>query len=255
MTHIPVDGGPLDLIGDAICALPYLRSVVEREKAEGVVFYGGKFCRSVRPLLADWGWCWEDGPEPPGTHLLDMPLHQVFQFCNTVNRALHMCQGWYTLSQTPVPDLPIALPLAAEPVSPDYDGALVVSPFSRTDHRNNKLWPYYQWLQLIERIKGNRRVVIIGSAVDIWPLFQDKSYTLCIDEPLPKVLSILRSASLFLSIDNGMSHLAHFGGVGRHVLLAPACLPESFVRNPRGRHIYGNPLDISVDTMENVARW
>jgi hypothetical protein len=63
----------------------------------------------------------------------------------------------------------------------------------------------------------------------------------------------MRCAALVISIDNGISHLAHFGGVSQHLLLAPACLPASFVANPRGRMIRGVPIDITVQKVLEAA--
>jgi hypothetical protein len=50
-----------------------------------------------------------------------------------------------------------------------------------------------------------------------------------------------------ITIDTGISHLCHFGGVARHVLIYPACLADGFVKNPRGKTIRGVPKDIKVD--------
>ena len=251
--YIPVDGGQLNLIGDSLCALPWLRYCVEKEQAQGVIFTGGGFCKAVRPLIANWGWVFRDeSAQELGYETTDVPLHQVFQWCNQVNLNLHMAQGYFAIAGYPIPPLPISLPFREDDRDP-FEGHIICSPFSRSDHQNNKLWPHARWVEVLNAVKGRRGVAIIGSSADDWSDYIDTDFEILTDYPLPIILGALRRTPLFLSVDNGMSHLAHFGGVSRHGMIYPACLSESFVRNPLGVYVRGNPLDVTVDQVVALA--
>lgn len=90
---------------------------------------------------------------------------------------------------------------------------------------------------------------MIGGGDDDWSQFVDAGAIPLLDLALPEVLYILRRARIFLSIDNGISHLAHFGGVQRHVLLYPAILAPNLVANPRAKSLIGHPQSIGVETV------
>lgn len=182
-----------------------------------------------------------------------MLLDQVFNHCNIADRTLHMSQGWFVLNGHEAPELPITLPFSGAPYGYHRNKLIICSPFSRSDNNNNKLWPHERWVDLLRRItRDGRRVLVIGSGVEDWEPYYEfdcaKDMTLC------GILELLRECDLFLSIDNGISHLAHFGGVAQHLLLMPECLSPSFICNPRGYNVRGNPIDIGVDSVESLAK-
>ena len=61
----------------------------------------------------------------------------------------------------------------------------------------------------------------------------------------------MRRALLCITPDNGMSHLAHFGDVGKNLLLYPRIHRPNLARNHRGLSIYKKISDISVDDVIN----
>ncbi len=101
---------------------------------------------------------------------------------------------------------------------------------------------------------GDTPVYVVGDQGDQWEAIIGTRIVPLTDLPLTQVLSTLRSAKVFLSIDNGMSHLAHFGGVHKHVLLYPAITAPNAVVNPRAKVLIGRPEDIAVSHVVAAAR-
>ena len=66
------------------------------------------------------------------------------------------------------------------------------------------------------------------------------------DRPLPQVLDLMRRSSLVMTLDNGIGHLAHFGGVDRHVMLYPDCLPLWFAESPNALLVRGGPTPAGI---------
>jgi ADP-heptose:LPS heptosyltransferase len=75
------------------------------------------------------------------------------------------------------------------------------------------------------------------------------------DRPLSQVLDLMRQAPLVMTLDSGIGHLAHFGGVSRHVMIYANCLPGKFAEAPRALHVRGPmPAAISADQVLEAAR-
>jgi hypothetical protein len=266
---IAVDAQQLGLIGDALAAVPYIDYLAGRHGRGAWFIHDGPsnaFCPMVRPLLnPSLGFLFGgDCPCPAPTYTID--LGAAFRLANHKRLDLHMAQSYFALEGVGTPEVPITLPLLAEPLPP-HPECIIVAPFSRSDYRNSKAWLPERWVETIHAILaadvGVNHAVILGSAragaVDDtspfvgrqWPAGTEVS--LMLDEPLQTVLGALRSCRLFLSVDNGIAHLAHFGGVAHHAMLQPACLSENFVRNPRGRMIRGEPVKIMPPEMIQLA--
>lgn len=253
-----VDASSLGRIGDALASLPYLRMLAEQDSGRQIAFINDTFCKPVRDLIADWGWRFgSDVQAPLGIPVVQMDLHKVFNRCNVIQPDLHMAQGWFACANQPVSSLPIDLPFyIEEPERPWTRDEICISPFSRSDYKGNKLWPLDRWVEVANALAHGREsyIRILGADSDHFGVFAGRGYSWAVGWPLPRVLGLLRRCKLFLSVDNGISHLAHFGGVAHHLLLAPKCLSESFVRNPRGRHIRDEPAAIGIDQVVALAK-
>ena len=246
----------LNLIGDALCSVPYI--VYLANKRGGVSVVEG-FCKDVRKLIPFSAYnVYFDQFTPEGTEVKLLDLSKVFHHCNIspIGAGLHMCQGYFAIDNEQIPELPITLPFPITSVS-FTSRHIVISPFSRTDYQHNKSWLDERWVELGKRLLANNmasKIVVVGSFNDDWSVFENCGFTLFPGRPLIEVLELIRDSRLFLSVDNGVSHLAHFGGIQHHLLLQPQCLTEAFITNPRGRHIRGNPLDVTVDKMYDLAK-
>ena len=237
------DTQDLGRVGDALCALPYLLS--QRPDALGAGLnrwvYAGLHSYALPPLL----------PTPAERN--HVTLNKVFHYCQESGRDLHMAQGWFALNGLPVPELPLDIPFITIKDKSEH-GYVVVSPFSASDFQNNKLWPLDRWATLIQELP--LPVVVLGTGADIgWGHFTSLPNVKCmIGNNLPGVLNILRHALCVVTIDNGISHLCHFGGVTNHALLKPACLAPGFVANPRSPYsLRASPLEVPVSAMLDLT--
>lgn len=258
-----VDCSDLNLIGDGLCATPYLLHLADRYN--GLSITNG-YCSDIRPLIDFRSLNIHfDQTAPESTPVKKMDLSAVFHWCNINPKGigLHMCQGYFSISDEcfsindePIPTLPITLPFHITPVS-FTNRTIVISPFSRTDHQNNKAWLDERWIEVGNRLLAQNlaaKIVVVGTYNDPWGAFETSGFELMVGQPLMNVLEAMRNARLVMSVDNGISHLCHFGGIGHHLLLAPQCLAPKFVYNPRGRNVRGEPLKISVDQIYSLAQ-
>jgi hypothetical protein len=255
-----VDGGQLDRIGDALCAVPWLSSLAA--KHGGVRIVDDRFSHSVRAILPDelgliFG-LGRDGRD--GEPLVPVPLHENFDALNASTGpgvGLHMCQGYFMLAGEEPPVLPLDLGLLDFGPLPEMASTVVLSPFSMSDANHNKAWFGDRWTALLPRLMampGVERIAVLGTAgEDFSPFHCSHVHILC-GWGLRDVMSVLRSCRLFISIDNGLSHAAHFGNVANHLLLYPSILPAAFVRNPRARIVRSAPIDLAVDRVAEAGR-
>jgi hypothetical protein len=129
-----------------------------------------------------------------------------------------------------------------------YD--FVISPFSRSDVRGNKLWPLERWQAVIDRLTINYKVCVLGQREDCVTFSKADAI---VDRSLREVANIIANARHgVLSIDNGISHLSHLMRVN-HLLIYPACLPLCWARNtsPNAVHLVGWPSSIPVSAVMN----
>lgn len=165
----------------------------------------------------------------------------------------HMTQSFFRQYGGPEPAVPIDLDLKDE--SCGLPPGVVIAPFSRSDCNHNKLWEHERWLEVVRALRAHTShpFYVIGAAPDddasayaaegIEPVF---------NRPLAQVVNLMRQAPLVMSIEGGMSHLAHYSGIGTHVLLYPGCTPICWATNPRAK-IVTAPMPSSVQVKDMVA--
>jgi hypothetical protein len=250
---LQVDGQDLNRMGDALAALPWMWRLARRH--DGLRVVDDQLFSPLRPLLPDEMGIYFGPGRPDGPPTLKVDIHDNFHFCG-VRGNVHMCQGYFISAGERPPLLPVTLPLLDDGPA-DLCRSVVVSPYSRSDHRHNKAWFDDRWNELIAAVLLHPdvdEVVILSDGIDDTTPLLAPNTRVMESRPLREVLSALRGCRLVISVDNGISHLAHFGGVSRHLLLAPACLPAAFVANPRGRSVRGEPVAVRATTMIDVAR-
>lgn len=259
---ITVDARQLSLVGDSLAAVPYIRFLAERN-GFGAWFphdtFDKSFCWYVRPLLdPTLGFLFGKDNAPCATpRSIFVDLHKAFHYAHHVDRSLHMAQTHFVVNGYEAPPLPISIPLRAAMFEPQRD-TIVVAPFSRSDHNNQKAWFPDRWVDVIGALLtsdlGITRAIILGNSRydNPEPYLGPKTLPM-MDQPLSIVLGVMRACRLFLSVDNGLGHLAHYGGVRHHAMLQPACLSTEWVRNPLGRMIQGDPRTVPAAAMIGLA--
>ena len=99
-------------------------------------------------------------------------------------------------------------------------------------------------------------IYLIGTRHDDVARFLIDGVSPFVDQTLPAVLHLLRSAHVFVSVLSGISHLAHFGQVDRHVLIYPEAEPQTLASNPRAVIIRNKPWLITApDVFAALSRF
>jgi ADP-heptose:LPS heptosyltransferase len=175
-------------------------------------------------------------------------IRKAFDHAN-INKC-HISQSHFITSGTHSPDLPIELPLYAAPCRLAI-GA-VICPFTASDEGHSKLWWPERWVAVIDHLVKHRfigTVYVIGGDADDFEPYRHPNAVPVRNMPLPRVLDLLRQAPVFASADSGPSHLAHFGGVSRHVLMLPGHVAAEVNQNPRGRIIHARASNVTAERM------
>lgn len=239
-----------ELIGDSICALPALWEAAWQRGPIQVWMKNQAVPSLLRPSSRI---TWLDREPPRADHHMHAHLG--------LGRALyslrwHMRQAYFAQVGLPIPErvpaFPVYVPIPAVRERCD----VLISPFSRSDQGHNKAWYTDRWADLLRVLHARGlRLGIIGSADQ-----EQASETVALrgaigsrfavegwGRPLAAAMALIRDAGACVSIDNGVSHL--ISAMGRpHVLLYPACLPFTWVRdpNPGAEHVIGWPQQITV---------
>jgi hypothetical protein len=228
-------------IGDTLCVLPLITQLAGIFATD--VHVTGAFAEPVKPLSRHLPICF-GMPEAETVVGVRVEIATAYQQGIQLNQ--HMAVSICRLAQLPIPALPITLDLAADPGG--LPPGIVLSPFSGSKNPWYKVWPLERWVELTRhllRIWEGPVYVLAASGEDAQSFTREGAVPL-IALSLPQVLHVMRQAVLFVSIDNGLSHLAHFGSVRRHLLIYPALLPPDLVVNPRAFVLRGRPEDISA---------
>lgn len=253
--HVHIDapslhGKPIGLIGDTLAMVPFLLHF------QKPVHVSGLFNRHVIPLLGDVPLTFDPDGSGAGADFT-IGAQRLRDYCQATGWR-HMAQGYFHQFGLPVPFLPITLPLVSSPC--DFPPGIILSPFSVSDIGGNKVWMHERWvyvIQTLRRLGLADRVYVVGSWArgDSTSPYAVAGIRPMLDRPLTEVLDLLRKAPLVLSIDNGISHLAHFGGVTRHVMVYPDCLSPRWAEAPMASHVRGSiPASISVDQVLESAK-
>jgi ADP-heptose:LPS heptosyltransferase len=132
-------------------------------------------------------------------------------------------------------------------------GLILISPFSRSCSSNekgkapNKMIPWPHWLQIVTLLRSYGSIGVLGGESDRCPLpiAEDEYFT---GLPLNHVALLLRDAKLFVTIDNGMAHLASSQET-KTIEFYPSCLGMHWAAplgNPNIYLIHTDPAVISV---------
>ena len=247
---LQIDASTGGLIGDALCHVPYMDFLCRKHNSKALVF-------GLNPLVAAMlapSYRFEFGPLRSDQPIIRLSINDAFGYVNQC----HMAQAFFKQHNAPLPPMPMTLDLMAELCG--LPPGLVVAPYSRSNSPdNNKFWPHERWLEVISALRKERlvdRVYVVGAsgpdnpapylAAGVEPVF---------DRPLAQVLHLMRQAPLFMSVEGGLSHLAHYGGVRRHVMLYPGCLPQTWARNPYAVLVTAKmPINVQVCDMAAGAR-
>ena len=233
-------------IGDSLCAVP---AILQRARLSGrAVTLRGAFCPAVMPLLRDHPVRLDHAPAGGSADGYRLDIQAAYDHASRAN--VHMATALCRSLGLPAPALPADPGLAADDIG--LPPGVVISPFSGSANGWYKVWPLSRWLDLTQRIAARypaAPIYVVGGATDDVTPFLTGGIVPLIDFTLPEVLALSRAARVFVSIDNGLSHLAHFGCVSRHVLLYPALLAPALVANPRARTIRATPQAITVDSV------
>jgi Glycosyltransferase family 9 (heptosyltransferase) len=256
MIHVHVSSPPpSQLIGDSLAQVPFMRAIAELRGEH--VRVTGTFNKHVIPLLEGMPISFDYEGTGAGAEFVVSPMDAMLRH-HRLGSTLHMAQVYFDGYGLPVPALPIDLPLVSEPCG--LPSGLVISPFSLSDFgTNTKRWPHERWVQVaqtLRRLGLADRIYVLGShANDQVEPYAVAGIEPVFDRPLTQVLDLMRNATLFMSVDTGTAHIAHFGGVKRHVLIYPDCQPRNWAEAPRAIHVRGpRPADISVDQVLEAAR-
>jgi hypothetical protein len=235
-------------IGDTLCVLPLVMQLASLSGMD--VHVTGAFAGAVKPLVPRLPIRF-DASDDAAALGFRVDIQAAYDQGRVRNQ--HMAESISRLACLPVPALPVTLDLAAVPTG--LPPGIVLAPFSGSRNPWYKAWPLDRWLALTRHLVTSRDtpVYVPGAADEDAEPFAAAGAIPLPGLPLPVVLHLMRQALLFISIDNGLSHLAHFGDVRRHVLLYPALLPPNLVVNPRARVLRGRPEDIGVAQVIRLA--
>ena len=240
------------LIGDALSQVPWMKFLCDEYNAQAVVT--GNFNGPVARLLSQsYPFMFAETAIGKFDATFEVNVAALFGYSGKC----HMSQCFFHGANKPLPELPIQLDLRTQPCG--LPSGVVISPFSRSDQNQNKLWPHERWISVVQSLRAGGlidRVYIVGSYIHDDPApYIEAGMELVFDRQLAEVLDLMRRAPLVLTIDNGMSHLAHYGGISTHVLLYPGCLPACWVNNPRAVTVCeGNPINVQPYHILQAAR-
>jgi hypothetical protein len=228
-------------IGDTLCVLPLITQLAGIFATD--VHVTGTFAEPVKALSQHLPICFA-APDAETVVGVRVEIATAYEQGRALNQ--HMAASICRLARLPIPELPITLDLAATPAG--LPPGIVLSPFSGSKNPWYKVWPLERWLELTRHLATTRDepVYVLGAIGEDAQSFTQEGAVPLIALSLPAVLHVMRQAVLFISNDNGLSHLAHFGSVRRHLLIYPALLPSCLVVNPRALVLRGRPEDISA---------
>lgn len=140
-------------------------------------------------------------------------------------------------------------------------GEIYIAPFSRSCSSNdgkppNKMLPFDKWLPILRYLKTLGPVSLLGAKSDVWPNFSDpygnfSEFEKVLGESIPYVARLLKYSKLFVTIDNGLGHLAASQKTPT-VVFYPECLGIHWITpvgNPNCIAIQMNPAEVSPNLL------
>jgi hypothetical protein len=240
---------PHAMIGDTITALPFIYYLARMFGRP--VHVTGAFSRPVRALLPP-GVAVFDGD--PGPTALRFNLGVGPARASAASLGLHACQGFFLLADIAPPPLPMPLDLVAEDCG--LPPGVVLAPFTASERNSPdnhvRMWYPDRWRAVADHLaneRGLRTIYIIGASNDDFTGFDFPGVTHVIDRPMPQILDLMRKAPLCVTVETGPAHLAHFGGVSKHVLIYGDIHPPALVSTAIGEIVRGRATDVTVDAV------
>lgn len=233
-------------IGDTLACLPFMLHVAR--SFDQVVYVTGSYSPLVIPLCRQMPIRF-NAPESGSQIHFSISVRQAFDHANIAGN-LHYAQSHFALFGLTPPALPITLPLYGE--WHGAPGGAVVCPFTASDENHSKLWWPDRWAEVISYLlarKDIERVYVVGGhSDDLTPYLQEGVIPL-VGLPLTEIYGLMQVADIFLSVDAGLSHVAHLGSITKHVLLYPAHISSYLAKNPRAFTLIARPVDVFPDDM------
>jgi hypothetical protein len=241
-----------DRIGDALSGLPFIYYMAESEQRLGRTVYlmfknkevlslvPADILRTLR-VIEELSELWSLVPrigEQRIAHLYVRPCHIRYGTRYHMMEVHFINHGVYLERWEPP-----RLDFTTDDRIPTFD--FVLSPYSRSDYRNAKVWPLERWQELVAELSSWSSVCVVGSGEDE-RVFENVTYFM--DQPLRDVCGLLAKARrAVLTIDNGMSHLAHALRVP-HFSIYPAALAPTWTTNLNANayRIVAAPLTLTV---------
>jgi len=242
-------GGPR--IGDSLTAIPWmveLSSIFRKD-----IHVTGVFHSAIKPLVSTLPLRFDEPPIPGP--ILRFTASVLHAFGVAHSHSLHIAQGYFWLAEMAIPPIPFMLPLHMSPTM--LKKGFCIHPFTTSDNGDhNKLWWPERWQLVIKHILERfpeTPIYLLGTKnEDIGPYLIADSVIPILGYPLEEVLDLLVRCFFFISVDSGLSHLAHFGGVKNHLILYPAETRATVVANPRGHIIHKKLEDIMPEDVNEL---
>jgi ADP-heptose:LPS heptosyltransferase len=184
-----------------------------------------------------------------------------------IHQRIHIAEAYARMLGTEIDGVkPTCIPPSADSTVNEIEiGCILLSPFSvscssRQGKPPNKMLPFEKWGPVIRYLKTfNRKLYVLGSARDcvVAEFALPEEAFLLGKYSLPEVAKIMRDrASLIVSVDNGMAHLAASQELPT-VLFYPACLPQHWIvprGNPHCEPIQLDPSACDAALVERTVR-
>ncbi|MDE1905109.1 MAG: hypothetical protein KGH75_01480 [Rhodospirillales bacterium] len=232
------------LIGDSISCLEFLKHI---RNTYGSVEFGPGFNKWVFDgLQLDKSYTFNENLTKEEADFC-ISCSNSWQWCYSKQRC-HMSEGHFYYNNITPPSLPYSFPFLQNECN--LDKGIVFAPFSRTDDNGSKFWNLNNWLALAKNLP--KPIYVLGSSThdDMSILDNQEGVIKLFDQDCKSVVSLLKSCKMLVSIDTGISHLAHYLGMKNHVLLYPIVSMQKFANNPNTVYeVYDWPKNVSVDRM------
>jgi hypothetical protein len=234
------------MIGDSINTLPFIWHL--HRLTGRSVGISGAFSRLVPPLV------------PLGVLAFDVPaptvsLHFNLRPTDALRAAgppgLHYSRGFFLCAGATRPPATVPLALVTRPCK--LAPGVVIAPFTTSERglpgNHARMWYPQRWRIVVDHLlreRGLGPIYVIGGLADDYAAFDFPGVIPLIGLALPETLDLMRRAPLVLTVETGLSHLAHFGGVSRHVLLYGDMFNARMVATTIGHMVFGKIADLQV---------